>query len=178
MVEAPPGMTSMPRSELESAVGQRLFEVVRNWRRSLGVRLAPHGLSEATWRVLLHIDLLGGRATQATLASRVGVEPPTMVRLVDRMERDGWVRRTTSAQDRRVNWVEPTAAGRKVIRKVATAASGMRRDALRSLSADELWQALSLLERIAECVGAGAAADPATGAAGRRRPATNGKKRA
>ncbi len=136
------------RTQAEVALGRALFDVVRHWRSALGSRLAPHGLSEATWRVLLHIDLLGGRATQAVLAARIGIEAPTMVRLIDRMERDGWVQRTPSAQDRRINWVEPTADGRKVIRKVSSAASDMRRQALGSLTQQDMEQFLAMVERI------------------------------
>ncbi len=136
------------RKQAEVALGRALFDVVRHWRSALGRRLAPHGLSEATWRVLLHIDLLGGRATQAVLATRIGIEAPTMVRLLDRMERDGWVRRTPSAEDRRINWVEPTAEGRKVIRKVSSAASDMRRHAFAGLTLQDMEQFLAMLGRV------------------------------
>ncbi len=149
------------RMRAEVALGRALFDVVRHWRSALGNRLAPHGLSEATWRVLLHIDLLGGRATQAVLAARIGIEAPTMVRLLDRMERDGWVRRTPSAEDRRINWVEPTATGRKVIRKVSSAASDMRSQALAGLTLQDMEHFLAMLARVDARLDAGAASPSA-----------------
>lgn len=129
--------------------GRSLFSVTRDWRRVLGLRLRPHGLQEAAWRLLLHLDLLGGSAPQARLAERMGIETPSLVRLLDRMERDGWVRRVADASDRRIKQVRPTPRGRAIMAKVANEASTLRSWVLADLDLNELARinaALALLQ--------------------------------
>lgn len=45
---------------------------------------------------------------QRELAERIGIEGPTLVRLLDAMERDGWVIRVPSPNDRRQKVVKVT----------------------------------------------------------------------
>ena len=49
--------------------------------------------------------------TQAQLARRVAIEQPTMVRTIDRMERDGLVTRTPDPNDRRASRITLTDRG-------------------------------------------------------------------
>ncbi|MES2886673.1 MAG: MarR family transcriptional regulator, partial [Pseudomonadota bacterium] len=124
------------------------FMLTRDWRHVLDRRLAPHGLSEATWRAMLHLELLNGSAVQSLLAANMGIEGPSLVRLIDRMERDGWVRRRAHPQDRRVNVIEPTPKGRVVTKQVADAAADMRAAVFAELNTAELQQLHQSLERI------------------------------
>lgn len=142
--------TSRPLSRiaLGDAVAKRLFVLTREWRQVLGRRLAPHGLSEATWRALLHLDLMQGSAVQSALAASMGIEGPSLVRLIDRMERDGWVRRQAHPQDRRINLVEPTDKGRAAMQAVSAAAAEMRATTFDGLDVRELSQLSELLGRV------------------------------
>ena len=51
------------------------------------------------------------------LAEAEQVRPPTITRLVDGMERRGLVRRVSHAEDGRVQMVEATAAGKRLLDK-------------------------------------------------------------
>lgn len=135
-------MNALPTPELSLSaaelLGRQLFDVTREWRRVLGRRLRPHGLQEASWRLLLHLDLLGGEAPQARLAERLGIETPSLARLLDRMERDGWVQRHAHASDRRINLVRPTARGRAIMEQVAAEAAALRDSLLGALDARQI----------------------------------------
>src|SRR5205823_812767 len=69
--------------------GPLLHGTARAWRLKLDERLRPMGLSQAKWRTLLHLSVASNALTQAEIAARLGVEEPSVVTLLYRLERDG-----------------------------------------------------------------------------------------
>src|SRR5438067_13346467 len=88
----------MPNDE---TFGQLIHGTARAWRQKLDQRLKPMGLSQAKWRTLMHLSLSEDALTQAEIAARLGVEEPTVVNLLHRLEKEGWITRTSSPNDRR-----------------------------------------------------------------------------
>src|ERR1700712_440973 len=86
----------------------------RGWRRALNIMLADHNLSDATAAPLITLLRTGDRIPQGVLAERVGVEGPTLVRVLDGLESDGLICRVPDESDRRIKLVELTAEGTKV----------------------------------------------------------------
>src|SRR5438034_49907 len=82
-------------------IGPLLHGTARAWRLKLDDRLKPMGLSQAKWRTLLHLSIASDALTQAEIAARLGVEEPSVVTLLHRLEREGWVTRQSSPRDRR-----------------------------------------------------------------------------
>jgi DNA-binding MarR family transcriptional regulator len=67
--------------------------------------------------VLRAIDEAGGKLRMAPLAEALMISRSGATRLVGKLEdKDGWVVRTTSPQDRRATWAELTDAGREALR--------------------------------------------------------------
>ena len=66
--------------------GQLVHGTARAWRQKLDERLKPMGLSQAKWRTLMHLSLAGDALTQAEISARLGVEEPTVVNLIHRLE--------------------------------------------------------------------------------------------
>src|SRR5438034_9031032 len=81
--------------------GPLLHGTARAWRQKLDQRLKPMGLSQAKWRTLLHLSLAPDALTQTEIAARLGVEEPTVVTLLHRLEREDWITRRNSHRDRR-----------------------------------------------------------------------------
>src|SRR6266481_3243985 len=96
-------------------IGPLLHGTARAWRLKLDDRLKPMGLSQAKWRTLLHLSVAPNALTQTEIAARLGVEEPTVVTLLHRLEREGWVTRTNSPRDRRCNMVLLGRRARRVI---------------------------------------------------------------
>src|SRR5260370_5778302 len=71
-------------------IGPLLHGTARAWRLKLDERLKPMGLSQAKWRTLLHLSVAPGPLTQAEIAARLGIEEPTLVTLLHRLENGGW----------------------------------------------------------------------------------------
>ncbi|TWD81442.1 DNA-binding MarR family transcriptional regulator [Kribbella amoyensis] len=67
--------------------------------------------------VLRAIDQADGRIRMAPLAATLMISRSGATRLVGKLEdKDGWVVRTTSPEDRRATWAELTDAGRAALR--------------------------------------------------------------
>jgi DNA-binding MarR family transcriptional regulator len=90
--------------------------VTRRWNRLLEQQ---HGVSAAGLNVLL--TLAGGELTHREVARRCWVRPATLTGVVDTLERNGLVRRTRSAVDRRQVLLILTPEGRGMTDRVGDA---------------------------------------------------------
>jgi MarR family transcriptional regulator for hemolysin len=125
-----------------------LWELPRLWRAAMDKRLKPLGLSEAKWRTVLMLSRDGDDMSQVELASLLGIEAPSLARLLDRLAKDGWIERRAAANDRRVKTIHllPKASG--VIKKIDTVIFAMRKEALRDISKAEISACAKTLRKI------------------------------
>jgi MarR family transcriptional regulator, transcriptional regulator for hemolysin len=125
-----------------------LYGTARAWRTKLDHRLKPLGLSQAKWRTLLHLSLAKEPITQAEIAARLGIEEPTLVTLLHRLERDGWVSRKNAAHDRRCKTVHLDKRATRVINQITAAADKLRSELLSDISSAELKICMRVLQRV------------------------------
>ena len=130
--------------------GQLLHGTARAWRQKLDARLKPMGLSLAKWRTLMHLSLAGEALTQAEIAGRLGVEEPTVVTLLHRLEREGWVTRRSSPHDRRCKMVLLGRRARQVIEQINASAEKLRHELLDDIAASDLETSMKVLMHIRE----------------------------
>lgn len=78
----------------------------------------PHGLTEAQFNVLNILSEAPEGMSQRELSDLLVVDRSNTTGLLDRMEKNGWVRRKDHPEDRRVYLVTLTADGRKLWQKV------------------------------------------------------------
>jgi len=126
---------------------ESLHLAAHGWRNALDRRLRPLGYSRSRWMVLLHVSRNDAIA-HGELAERLGIEAPTLVRLVDRMEADGLLSRVASETDRRVKHLHLSAAGRKEVERIRASAAELRREILATLDRSEISITLNALEKI------------------------------
>jgi len=110
------------------------------------------GISASQLSALVTIERLGA-VTLGELASVEKVQPPTMTRIVDSLEDQGFVRRETDEQDRRICRVRATPQGRKLLERSRSRKTAFLADRLREMGPDEaevLARAAELLERMVE----------------------------
>lgn len=91
----------------------RLLGTAHALEDRLEARLAPLGLSLAKVGVLRVLAEAGEALPLSEVAARLRCVRSNITQLVDRLEKDGWVRRAGDARDRRVQHATLTAAGRK-----------------------------------------------------------------
>jgi MarR family transcriptional regulator, transcriptional regulator for hemolysin len=129
-------------------IGPLLHEAARAWRLKLDERLRPMGLSQAKWRTLLRLALSPGPLTQAEIASHLGIEEPSLVTLLHRLEDDRWVARKNSSHDRRCKTVHLTPRAERVIERINSAAFKLRHELLDDISAVDLKTCIRVLDAI------------------------------
>ena len=95
---------------MESTLGRLLYLSHRSVHDELDRRLSEHGASLWNW-VLLKEAANAEGASQRELAQHMRIEPPTLVRHLDKLAEEGLVERRTDPADRRVLRVVVTAAG-------------------------------------------------------------------
>ena len=76
------------------------------------------------------------------------IEPPTLARILDRMERDHWIVRAPCPDDRRRKIIRPGPQSKEAWRGVVAAASRIRKRATRGIPRARLDELKGLLERI------------------------------
>src|SRR5947208_14087046 len=128
--------------------GPLLHGTARAWRLKLDERLKPMGLSQAKWRTLMHLWIAPGPLTQAEIAAHLGIEEPTLVTLLHRLEDDRWVARKNSSQDRRCKTVHLAPRAQRVIEQIKTEAFQLRHELLDDVPATELRTCIRVLDRI------------------------------
>jgi DNA-binding MarR family transcriptional regulator len=88
--------------------------------RRISRDLADAGLPDLSWYDLLWAiyDSPGRRLRVNELAKAVVLSPTAMSRFVDRVEKAGYVRRTTDPDDRRALQIEITPEGEELLRQM------------------------------------------------------------
>lgn len=116
----------MPLNDNQHRFGMQLAQMSRGWRAKLDRRLAGLNLSQARWLVLLHLSRFEEPPTQRELAQSVGVEGPTLARLLDSLENQGLVRRLAVMEDRRAKKIALCPPARPMIEQIETIANALR----------------------------------------------------
>ncbi len=111
--QAPPAPPAPPSSR---AVADRLHSAAIHLLRRLRVEDKAIGLSGPRASAL-SVIVFRGPIAMGSLAEAEQVRPPTITRLVASLERAGLVRRVDDRTDGRVQLVEATAAGRRLLNK-------------------------------------------------------------
>lgn len=106
----------------------QLAQLSRAWRAELDRRLVGLGLSQARWLVLLHLARFDTPPTQRELAQSVGVEGPTLARLLDGLESQGLVSRQAVAEDRRAKQITLSAKAQPLIEQIEAISTQLRQE--------------------------------------------------
>ncbi|MBL8702747.1 MAG: MarR family transcriptional regulator [Alphaproteobacteria bacterium] len=135
--------------DLDIRFGLQVGQVSRKWRTCLNARLKHTGLSEARWIALLRLSLLGPIA-QGDLADQIGIRGPTLVRLLDALERQGLIERKSGAGDRRVKRIHLTRKAQPVLRRITTISDRLRAELMAGIRPGDLETAYRVLRTIGD----------------------------
>lgn len=119
-------------------IGVQLVQLGRRWRRVLDAELSGYGLTDATWRPLFHLGRLGDGIRQTELAEALGIQGPSLVRLLDNLERDGLIVRREDRGDRRAKSLVMTDTGRRAYEKVRAVTEQVADRLLAGAAAEDL----------------------------------------
>lgn len=137
-------------------------DVYRLWVRVFEQRFPQLGMTFTQCKVLVFLSRNEG-ATQAKLAEASDTEPMTLVRVLDRMERDGWIERRPDPADRRAYRLYLKPASTPVLTEITRIGEKARSEALAGLSSEQREQMMNMLEHVrTNLVALVAAGEPAS----------------
>ena len=135
--------------DFEASVGYWITLTSHYYQQQLHEELAPIGITLRQFQVMAWL-MVDGELAPGQLAERLMVEPPTLVGILDRMQREGWLERRCCADDRRRKLVVLKPGARRVWSKVVQRLMTMRERATSGMTEQEVATLNQLLKRVQE----------------------------
>ncbi|WP_165843975.1 MarR family winged helix-turn-helix transcriptional regulator [Phenylobacterium kunshanense] len=129
-------------------MGRELSVVARRWRTRLDERLRSLEMSQARWAVLNAIRHASQGLSQKALAEQAGIEPATLVRMIDALEAQGLVERCASQDDRRINLISLRPAALPLIEQMDEIDAALSRELLQDYEGEDLRALVELLRSL------------------------------
>ncbi|SAI55048.1 marR family transcriptional regulator [Bordetella ansorpii] len=130
------------------AVSAALPVLARAYRSAADKVLAGYGLSQATaWPVIL-AGRLGDGVRQGALAEALGIEGPSLVRLLDHLVSAGLIERREDPSDRRARTLHLTESGQALRAKLEDVLTRIRRELFKGIDADDVAACLRVFEKL------------------------------
>jgi MarR family transcriptional regulator for hemolysin len=135
--------------DFESSLGYWICRSAHEFERAMNAELEPTGITYRQCQVLGWLAL-EGELSQTELADKMRIEPPTLVGILDRMEREGWITRQGDPDDRRKKMIHVCSKAKPVWDKIVRCAKRVRSRAGRGLSPTEQRTLKRLLAKVRE----------------------------
>jgi MarR family transcriptional regulator for hemolysin len=139
----------MDSPELQAAFTAELASANRKLRALVDERARDMGLTLSRARLLMQLAKADG-PIQSDLAGLLDIEQPTLVRLLDGLERTGMIERRAAEGDRRARRVFLTPVARAQAEDILTFLAKLRAGVLDGIEEHELEVALRVLTRMSE----------------------------
>jgi DNA-binding MarR family transcriptional regulator len=141
-------MASQPSADppVSEFAGQLFFRLWRVSHMRTAAALETVGLTPALFALM---NVIGARdgAIQQELGALLGIDPSTMVSLIDQLEHAGLAKRRPAPTDRRAREVAITPQGRRLLKRARRVVSESEDEVLRGLTNHERGQLVALLRR-------------------------------
>lgn len=131
--------------KLQEDIGLSLARIARGWRTRMDTRLASLGLTQAKWVTLYHLSCIGEPILQCDLAAAIGIEGPTLVRLLDGLEKLALIERSTAAHDRRGKMICLTGKAEPLLQEIERISREIKCDIFRDVPVDDLNECFRIL---------------------------------
>jgi DNA-binding MarR family transcriptional regulator len=135
-----------PEPEVAEFAGQLFFRLWRSSHTQTAAALESIGLTPPLFAVLNYLQAHEG-AIQQQVGLAMGIDPSTMVSLIDRLEGAGLAKRRPHPQDRRAREVLITPKGRRSLKWGRDLAKEVEGDVLQGLSPAERRRLVALLRK-------------------------------
>nr|WP_315845530.1 MarR family winged helix-turn-helix transcriptional regulator [uncultured Achromobacter sp.] len=135
----------MPKQQQGLQVIQHMGQTYRVMQSAFSSKVG-HALPR--WRILLALHECG-QCSQKHLAERCRLDPASLTRQLQAMQKLGWISRAVDAQDNRLTNATLTAAGQAVVNEALPKRAAFFDESLKGLSAadvETLNRVLSVLE--------------------------------
>ena len=149
----------MDLTQLQAAFTGELAAVNRKLRALVDDRARDMGLTLSRARLLMELAREDG-PIQSDLAGLLDIEQPTLVRLLDGLERNGMIERRAVEGDRRARRVFLTETARAQAQDIRDFSAELRAATLQGIAPEELAAPPDVLRRTSRNIAAGRSAAP------------------
>ncbi|HBA35076.1 MAG TPA: MarR family transcriptional regulator [Gammaproteobacteria bacterium] len=111
-------------------------------------QLKPMGMSQARWMVLFTLSQRGEGIAQRDLAAYLSIEGPTLVRILNKLESEGWVERRNHPEDKRCKLVYLCEKANPILDQITGTAAKLREQLLHGIPTENLATCLNVMETI------------------------------
>jgi DNA-binding MarR family transcriptional regulator len=135
-----------PRSEIDSIVETIIYLYTESRRLTKGLA-SQFGLTGPQLTVVKLLETFENLSL-SSLSERIRAQNSTVTGIIDRMEREGLVRRDRSTTDRRVVHISLSEKGQKLAKQIQVEPMEIFRGALQSLSHADLRDLLRIMNKL------------------------------
>ena len=139
---------SSDASDLDERFEIALRNTAMAWRQAVDRRLRRLGLSRVSWMTIAAATQARTPLSQSALADTLAVSRASMVHTIDRLAKNGLVKRELSAFDRRQKRIVVTDAGAQLYSLLKEEVTGVRRQVLTVVAPEKLVHLTELLEKL------------------------------
>lgn len=130
-----------------STFGFLVYDVMRLLRENFRTTAPEFGLTLAQGRALLHLSRNEG-VSQVALSALLDIQPITLLRHLDRLEKSGLIERRVHPTDRRVQQLYLTPSSQRLLQKMEDMTAQVQDQMMAGLSKAERVALIASLERI------------------------------
>ena len=140
----------MKKFDYENSIGFVVYSASKAFQKAFDLELRNKaGITITQSKVIFSLYLHSG-LTQRELADKIGVESPTLVPIIDKMEEDGYVERRSDPNDRRIKRIYTTSKTDSLWDSVMECATHLRKISIKDVSEQEIKLALEIVKKITE----------------------------
>jgi MarR family transcriptional regulator, transcriptional regulator for hemolysin len=134
-------------SQSQPTFGFVLKDTANKYVQRFEERARELGLTLPQCKALVYLARSEG-ISQVELASSAEIDPMSLVRILDRMEMDGWVERRADPNDRRARRLYLKPGSKPLLEAIDRVSTATRDEALAGFSQQEAILLMSALERV------------------------------
>jgi MarR family transcriptional regulator for hemolysin len=123
---------------LQRAITTLLPQLSRAYRKHIDRAFLSLGVSQTLGLPVMLLGRLGDGVRQGALVEALGIEPPSLVPLLDQLERSGLVERRPCVADKRAKTLHLTPTGHDLATRAEAAAETVRSALLGGISVEDL----------------------------------------
>jgi len=138
----------MVKYDFENSIGFIVNTTAKSFQRSFDLELRKNvGVTLSQWRVVSALVLQPG-LTQKEIANKMGIEGATLVPVIDKMEKEGLLKRKQDSTDRRANRIYLTSKVDSLWMSMTDCALKIRKSSIKNIPENDIQITLDTLRKI------------------------------
>lgn len=127
---------------------RRMMLVVRRYRKALDQALKDVGHSQIRWEILYALSMSETDSTLMQVAARLGLEGPSIVSTMEKLEKGGFIERRRDPDDLRSRLIRLTDKGRDAVAVMQQTSTNERMKLLAGIPEEDLRITVDVLTRM------------------------------